>query len=165
MNKELIEDNLVIRPFTQSDISTIFLLIKRLAIDQGKIHEFKNDPDNFRNIFSNSPLSINVIMAEYNETAIGVCLYFFSFSTWRGETGIYIQDLFVESQYRQNKIGKKLVDRAMIEGSNKGATYLRLAVNSQNKTAQSFYSHLGLTAVPGDIIYAAYGQNFKKLRD
>ena len=165
MNKEFIEDNLVIRPSRQSDISTIFLLIKRLAIEQGKIHEFKNDPDNFKNIFSNSPLSINSILAEYSGTAIGICLYFFSFSTWRGETGIYIQDLFVESQYRKNKIGKKLIHQAMTEGSNKGATYLRLAVNSQNKMARSFYSGLGLTAIPNDLIYAAYGQTFKKLRD
>ncbi len=165
MNKEFIEDNLVIRPFRQSDISTIFSLIEHLAIDQGKTHEFKNDPDNFRNIFNNSSLSINVIMAEYNKIAIGICLYFFTFSTWRSETGIYVQDLFVESRYRHNKIGKKLIDRAMIEGSNKGATYLRLAVDSENKTAQGFYSSLGLTAVPNDIIYAAYGRTFKKLRD
>ncbi len=165
MNKEFIEDNLVIRPFRQSDISTIFFLIKRLAIEQGKIHEFKNDPDNFKNIFSNSPLSINSILAEHSGTAIGICLYFFSFSTWRGETGIYIQDLFVESQYRKNKIGKKLIHRAMTEGSNKGATYLRLAVNNQNRTAKTFYSSLGLTAIPNDLIYAAYGQTFKKLRD
>ncbi len=165
MNKEFIEDNLVIRPFRQSDISTIFLLIKRLAIEQGKIHEFKNDPDNFKNIFSNSPLSINSILAEYSGTAIGICLYFFSFSTWRGETGIYIQDLFVESQYRKNKIGKKLIHRAMTEGSNKVATYLRLAVNNQNRTAKTFYSSLGLTAIPNDLIYADYGKTFKKLRD
>ena len=165
MNKNFIEDSLVIRSFRQSDIPTIFSLIERLAIDQGKTHEFINNPDNFRNIFNNPSLNINVIMAEYNKTAIGICLYFFSFSTWRGETGIYIQDLFVDSRFRKNKIGKKLIDRAIIEGSNQGATYLRLAVNSQNKTAQNFYSSIGLAAVPNDMIYAAYGQAFKQLRD
>ena len=165
MNKKFIEDSLVIRSFRQSDIPTIFSLIERLAIDQGKTHEFINDPDNFRNIFNNPSLNINVIMAEYNKAAVGICLYFFSFSTWRGETGIYIQDLFVESRFRKNKIGKKLIDRAIIEGSNQGATYLRLAVNSQNKTAQNFYSSIGLAAVPNDMIYAAYGQVYKQLRD
>ena len=165
MKKKFIEDSLVIRSFRQSDIPTIFSLIERLAIDQGKTHEFTTDPDDFRNIFNNPSLSINVIIAEYDKAAIGLCLYFFSFSTWRGETGIYIQDLFVESRYRKNKIGKKLIDRAIIEGSNKGAKYLRLTVNSQNKTAQSFYSSIGLNPVPNDIIYAAYGLAFKQLRD
>ena len=108
MKKKFIEDNLVIRSCAQTNTPTIFSLIKRLAIDQQKTHKFHSNSDDFKKIYNTTSLNINAIIAGYKETPISVCLYFFNFSTWRGETGIYIQDLFVEVQYRRNNIANTI---------------------------------------------------------
>ena len=108
MKKKFIEDNLVIRSCAQTNTPSIFSLIKRLAIDQQKTHKFHSNADDFKKIYNTPSLNINTIIAVYKETPISVCLYFFNFSTWRGETGIYIQDLFVEVQYRRNNIANTI---------------------------------------------------------
>ncbi len=165
MKKKAIEDNLVIRPCGQADTSTIFTLIQRLALDQKKVGAFTAKPENFKSIFNNPSLRINAIMAEYHERAIGICLYFFSYSTWRGETGLYIQDLFVDENYRRNNVAKKLVSKAALDGSNVGAAFIRLAVSNSNNEAQRFYSSLGLTAASHETIYTAYDLAFQRIKD
>ena len=165
MNKQFIEDNLVIRPCGKSDTLTIFTLIQRLALDQKKACEFTARIEDYKNIFDNPCLSINAVIAEYQERAIGICLYFFTYSTWRGETGLYIQDLFVDEHYRRNNVANKLISRVALDGSNMGAAFMRLAVSNSNNQAQRFYSSIGLTEASHETIYTAYDSAFQRIRD
>jgi len=40
---------------------------------------------------------------------VGLALYFYNFSTFEGRRGIYLEDLFVEPEYRGRGIGSALV--------------------------------------------------------
>jgi len=40
--------------------------------------------------------------------AIGLALYFFNFSTWTGKPGLYLEDLYVNPDFRGGGVGKAL---------------------------------------------------------
>lgn len=50
-----------------------------------------------------------VMLAEVHGRIAGICLYFPMYSSWLGESGLYIQDLFVHEEFRSARIGEKLL--------------------------------------------------------
>ncbi|MGH0224347.1 GNAT family N-acetyltransferase [Sinorhizobium meliloti] len=48
------------------------------------------------------------MLAEVHGRIAGICLYFPMYSSWLGESGLYIQDLFVHEEFRSARIGEKL---------------------------------------------------------
>lgn len=50
-----------------------------------------------------------VMLAEVHGRIAGICLYFPMYSSWLGESGLYIQDLFVNEEFRSARIGEKLL--------------------------------------------------------
>lgn len=47
-----------------------------------------------------------VIMARLNDKVIGYLLYFYNFSTFTGTSNIYIEDIYLKKEYRNNGYGK-----------------------------------------------------------
>src|SRR5688572_16558314 len=93
--------------------------------------------------FGENP-AFEVLIAEIDGAFAGLCLTFPSFSTWRGEPGIYVQDLYVDEAFRGRRIGEKLLRASARRGRAKGAGYLRLSVDIGNTKAQAFYERVGI---------------------
>src|SRR5260370_7315763 len=51
------------------------------------------------------------LIAEHAGDALGFALFFRTYSTWRGHTGLYLEDLFVLEQYRGCGIRQALLQR------------------------------------------------------
>ncbi len=92
-----------------------------------------------------------------------MCLFFPSFSTWRGERGAYIQDIVVDERFRGSGVGIALVRQTAAHVREQGGTYLRLSVDEKNVSAQHFYERLGLVWSREERIHAAYGDAFQVL--
>ena len=93
----------------------------------------------------------------------GMCLFFPSFSTWRGQRGAYIQDIVVDERFRDRGIGISLLRHTAAHVREQGGTYLRLSVDAKNVSAQRFYERLGLSWSQEERIHAAYGDAFQLL--
>jgi GNAT superfamily N-acetyltransferase len=82
-------------------------------------------------------------MAEYDGRVAGFALYFFNYSTWLGQPGIYVEDLFVEPELRGRGIGKALLERVAAIAVEKGCLRLEWAVLDWNTPAIEFYRAMG----------------------
>lgn len=95
---------MVIRKGTKEDVSSILSLITELAV-------FEKEPDAvvvteadlLRDGFSENPLYYTFI-AEENGEVIGIALYYYRYSTWKGKT-IHLEDLIVRENKRGNRAG------------------------------------------------------------
>jgi len=96
---------------------------------------------------------------------VGVCLWFPAFSTFRGEPGLYVQDLYVAPSERGTGLGRRLLAAAAADGRAQGATHLRLSVESGNDGAQRFYAASGLRWQDTERIFLADGRAFDTLAD
>ena len=79
---------------------------------------------------------------------VGFALYSYTFSSFLGCTGIYVEDLFVEQTHRGGGIGKALLVRLARLGRERGCGRLEWSVLNWNERAMEFYQELG--AAPMD---------------
>jgi GNAT superfamily N-acetyltransferase len=100
----------LIRPATALDAPTIVELVKKLAayenqpVDRVRLTEKAV----IRDGFSGSP-RFEVLLAELDRKIAGFALFFFNYSTWEGQPGIYVEDLYVEEPARKLGVGRKLM--------------------------------------------------------
>lgn len=112
--------------------------------------------------FGENP-AFEVLLAEIDGAFAGLCLTFPSFSTWRGERGIYVQDLYVDETFRGQGIGERLLQATAKRGKARGAGYLRLSVDVTNTKARAFYERVGIAHSRDEHVHMIKGEAFDAL--
>ena len=137
---------MTIRKAVESDVDEIGALIRELADYEGLTHEVEWDIDQLRTALFGPEAVTGVLIAETDDGAIaGFALWFPTFSTFLGRTGIWLEDLFVRSEYRGAGYGRALLGelRSMTDGR------VEWAVLDWNTSAVDFYDSLGAQPVDG----------------
>jgi GNAT superfamily N-acetyltransferase len=137
-----------IRPARVEDCSTIVDLIRELAVYERLEHEVRAGAEEIRsNLFGPRPYA-EALIAEVDGGAVGIALFFHNFSTFRGQPGIYLEDLFVRPEHRGRGIGKALLASLARIGLERGCGRLEWSVLDWNEPSIGFYRSLG--ALPQD---------------
>jgi len=134
---------LSIRPAVPDDIPQILAFIRELA-------EYEREPqaviatyaDLLRDGFS-EPRRFYCLIAESNGQPAGFALYFHTYSTWRGHTGVYLEDLFVSPAFRGQGIGKALLTHLAAIAVAEGCPRFEWSVLDWNQPAIDFYHQMG----------------------
>ena len=132
-----------IRPATAADVPQILDFIRALAT-------YEREPDAvtateaglLRDGFGASPFYLCHIAERDGEPA-GFALYFFNYSTWKGCPGLYLEDLFVQPEFRGLGIGKALLQQVAAFAVEKGCPRLQWEVLDWNTPAIDFYKAMG----------------------
>ena len=80
---------------------------------------------------------------DLGRNAVGFALWFSTFSTFRGQPGLYLEDIFVRPEYRGRGIGKALLATVAAKAVERGYARLEWAVLNWNQPAIGFYRSLG----------------------
>jgi GNAT superfamily N-acetyltransferase len=132
-----------IRPATRADAPQILTFVRALAAYEREPEAVKaTEADILRDGFGANPFFF-CLMAEHDGRPVGFALYFFSYSTWLGRPGLYIEDLFVEPELRGQGIGKALLERVATIAVEKHCLRLHWAVLDWNTPAIDFYRARG----------------------
>lgn len=73
---------------------------------------------------------------------IGYASYFFCYYTWIGKS-LYMDDLYVKTEYRTKGIGTKLMNKVIEFAKESNCHKLRWQVSEWNKPAVEFYKNIG----------------------
>lgn len=132
-----------IRPATVQDASVILTFITDLAIYEKAKHEvIANVADIERTIFAENSTN-HALIAELDNTPIGFAVYFFSYSTWLGKYGIYLEDLYVAPEHRGVGAGKALLQQLAKIAVEKDCGRVEWSVLDWNTPAIDFYDSIG----------------------
>ncbi len=133
-----------IRPATPADIPLILELIRALATYEREPDAVKTtEADLLRDGFGEHPRFECLIAENDHGEAAGFALYFYNYSTWRGRSGIHLEDLFVLPRFRGHGIGKALLARVAARAVEQGCVRLQWDVLEWNQTAIDFYRGMG----------------------
>jgi GNAT superfamily N-acetyltransferase len=139
---------LSIRPAQASDVPQILAFIKALALYERAPHEvLATEEILLHSLFGPTPQA-QVLLCFQEQVAVGFAVYFFSYSTWLGKKGIYLEDLFVLPEYRGLGAGKALLQKLAQIAVTEQCGRLEWSVLDWNTPAIDFYRSLG--AVPQD---------------
>ncbi|NYF98475.1 GNAT family N-acetyltransferase [Janibacter cremeus] len=79
---------------------------------------------------------------EGTRRVVGMALWFLTFSTWTGQQGIHLEDLFVEPEHRGSGLGKALLVHLAQIATERGHRRLEWTVLRWNEPAIAFYESL-----------------------
>jgi len=134
---------LAIRPATAADTDLIVKFILDLAIYEKLEHEAKASPEDIaRDLFGDSP-KVFCDIAEWNGEPAGFALWFYTYSTFQGRHGIWLEDLFVDPALRGKGIGKSLLTHLARRCVTEKLGRLEWWVLDWNEPAIAFYKAQG----------------------
>jgi GNAT superfamily N-acetyltransferase len=155
-----------IREATEADVPQILAFIRALAAyERAPDAVMATEAGLLRDGFRPNPF-YSCLIADYDGRPAGFALYFFNYSTWLGRPGIYLEDLFVQPEFRGFGIGKALLKRVAAIAVEKGCSRLQWEVLDWNTPAIDFYRAMGAefldewrnVRVSGDALQRLAGQ-------
>lgn len=127
---------ITIRKAKLDDIPTIYDLVRELAVFEKAENELLIDIPYYVQEFKKNTFS--GIVAEIQGKVIGVCIYYMTYSTWKGRM-LYLEDFVVKEAYRQHGIGQLLYDALLAEAKILEAKLVKWQVLDWNTPAVKFY--------------------------
>ena len=158
-------DEVRIRPAEAEDAAAILGLLADLARTLGEPEQRRSTVDDIARHGFGETRHFQVLIAEAGDAAVGLVLFFYNFSTWRGRLGVFVQDLHVVERFRGTGLGRRLLAAAAREGRSAGCTHLRLSVHPHNELAQAFYQRMGLAARDDETIFQVSDGAFDQLSE
>lgn len=135
--------SLTIRRAVQEDAALILRLIEALADYERLRHEVvATTADITRDLFGQSP-RVFCEIAEWEGEPVGFALWFYTYSTFQGRHGIWLEDLFVDSAARGRGIGKALLVELARRCVREGLGRLEWWVLDWNEPSIEFYKAQG----------------------
>ena len=132
-----------IRPAVPDDAPTIANLVHELAVYENLEHLAKGTAEDFReHLFGPRPHA-EALIAEVDGRPVGLALFFPTFSTFRGQPGMHLEDVFVQPAHRGKGIGKALLKTLARIARERGYGRIEWAVLDWNAPAIAFYQSLG----------------------
>lgn len=133
---------MIIRKATKNDMPSVLELIQELAT-------FEKEPDAvvvtvadlIRDGFSENPL-FQCFVAEVDGEIIGMALFYYRFSTWKGKT-IHLEDLIVKESKRGTGAGFALYKEIIKQGKAENVRRIEWNVLDWNTPAIDFYEKSG----------------------
>ena len=133
---------MIIRKATKNDMPSVLELIQELAT-------FEKEPDAVlvtvddlvRDGFSENPL-FQCFVAEVENEIIGMALYYYRYSTWKGKT-IHLEDLIVKESKRGTGAGFALYKEIIKKGKAENVRRIEWNVLDWNTPAIDFYEKSG----------------------
>lgn len=151
-----------LRSATVEDVPSILGFIIELAEYEKLAHEVVATEDTLREtLFGPTPYA-QVIIAELAGVAVGYALFFHNFSTFTGRPGIYLEDLYVQPQYRGRGFGKLLLAYLARKAVDMNCTRVEWSVLDWNQPAIDFYRSIGALPMDGWTVQRLDGDRLVK---
>jgi GNAT superfamily N-acetyltransferase len=139
-----------IRPATVDDVPDLLRLVRALAEYEKEPDAATATPAQFEAALfprEGDPTAYALVGVGADGAVVGMALWFRSFSTWTGEAGIWLEDLFVQPDQRGTGIGQALLAALAEICVERGWTRLEWAVLDWNTPSIEFYRARGARAL------------------
>lgn len=141
-----------IRDARETDAGIVFGFIRALADYEGLSSKVQATEEDIRKaLFEHHLIGAAIAWSEPEKESegqgagqpVGFIVYYRNFSTFRGKTGLYIEDIFVDEPWRGQCIARKLISYLGDKARAENAFCLQWAVLDWNERAKALYRSIG----------------------
>lgn len=150
--------SLTIRSAVKDDVATILFFIRELAIYEKAEHEVLATEESIAQSIFSADSHVNALICELDGKPIGIAIYFYNYSTWLAKPGLYLEDLYVSSEFRGLGAGKLMLQKLAQIALEKGCGRFEWSCLDWNKPSRDFYEAIGAVSQDEWVGYRMSGQ-------
>ena len=137
-----------LRDAQPQDLPAIVGLIRELADFEQLTHLVRVTPESLQpHLFGPRPVA-EALVGEAQGQVVAFALFFTNFSTFLGQPGLYLEDLYVQPAHRRSGLGSALLQRLAALAVQRGCGRFEWSVLDWNANAIGFYQRMGATVMP-----------------
>ncbi|MEA4806750.1 GNAT family N-acetyltransferase [Acetobacterium wieringae] len=160
--KSEVNSGLTFRKAEKEDVGLVLYFIKELASYEKMLDQVVATEAGLTEwLFEKK--TAEVIFAELNGVEIGFALFFHNFSTFLGQAGLYLEDLYVLPNYRGHGYGKAILTQLAKIAVKRGCGRLEWWCLDWNQPSIDFYLSLGAKAMDEWTVYRITGDTLLEL--
>jgi GNAT superfamily N-acetyltransferase len=159
------EKSFTIVEAVETDIPALHAMIRELAEFENLAQELEVTMPLLRSALFGMRPAAKALIARDGEAVTGYAVYYRTFSTFTGRSGIFLDDVYVRPAYRKQGLGRALMQRvACAEKGDNPARYEWIALN-WNENALRFYRKLGAQALAEWVVVRTSGEPLRRLME
>jgi len=152
----------IIRFAKESDVKLILQFIKGLGEYEKLSHEVVATEEKLHKTLFQQKMA-EVIIGEFDGNPVGFALFFHNYSTFLGQAGIYLEDLYILPEMRGKGFGKSMLKYLAKLAVERDCGRLEWACLDWNEPSICFYKGLGAKALEDWTVYRVTGETLVDL--
>jgi GNAT superfamily N-acetyltransferase len=136
--------SIVIRTGTKADIPFALNLVKELAAFEKAPDEVEVTIEEMTEQGFGSAKQFDFFVALENDVIVGLALYYYKYSTWKGKC-LFLEDIIVTESQRGKGLGKLLIDKVVQVSKEQKVRRMEWQVLDWNTPAIEFYKKYDAT--------------------
>jgi GNAT superfamily N-acetyltransferase len=158
-----IPDDLRLERATEEDVPLLLALIRELAQYERLADQVVATEQGMRASLFGEPRTAEAVIARVRDEPVGYALWFYTYSTFLGRRGLYLEDLFVKPDWRGRGVGRALLAYLAREAAVRECGRLEWSVLDWNEPAIRFYKRLGAQPMGEWTVFRLTGEALEKL--
>jgi GNAT superfamily N-acetyltransferase len=135
--------DIAIVPVTPAEVPTLLDLIRELARFEKLEHEVAATTESLNHSLFGPQPAAGALFARSDGEVAGYAIYFFTFSSFVGRAGIWLEDVYVRPPFRKRGLGRGLIEAVARIGVERGCGRFEWTALNWNERALEFYRGLG----------------------
>ncbi|MCL2310363.1 MAG: GNAT family N-acetyltransferase [Proteobacteria bacterium] len=158
-----ISSDFTIAPAATRDVPDLVAMVRALAEYEKLQDQCISTEADFQHALFGPEREAEALIARVGDKPAGYALFCYNFSTFLARRGLWLEDLFVQPQYRGLGIGKAMLVRLARTAHERGYGRFEWAVLDWNISAIEFYKAMGATVMNDWRIVRVTGDALKRL--
>ncbi len=155
--------SVTIRPAVEADATSIHQFICDLAEYEKALSSVKCSPESLaKSLFDKDSVAFAMII-EFDDQPVGYVIYFYNYSTWEAAKGLYLEDLYVDPDFRGKGAGMLAMRTLAALALEQGCKRFEWSVLDWNTPSIEFYEAIGARAQSEWIGYRLEGDPLSEL--
>lgn len=154
---------ITVAAMTREDIAGVLVLIREFAAYENLLEYCEVDQERLDVALFSVGGTAEGLVARDGERMIGYAFFYPNFASFRGQRGFYLEDIYVNDQYRGRGVGEMMLRELARLGASRGYERIDFLVLDWNAPAIGFYKKLGAVQDDSEIHFKFTDDAFNEL--
>ena len=152
-----------IRNISETDLASVVELMRGFAKYEDLLEYCTVTDERLKTAMFGNTAFVEGLIAHDETEPIGYALFYPVFSSFRGERGLYLEDIYIRAEYRRNDLGLKMLRQIARTASARGLERIDFLVLDWNEPAVNFYLKHGAERNTDESHFKFAGEAFARL--
>lgn len=152
-----------LRNIGESDLSSVVDLLKEFAEYEELSEYCEITVERLRLAMFSADSNVEGLITLDGETPIAYALFFPSFASFRGQRGLYLEDIYIKPDYRRDNLGERMLRTIAATAVARGFERIDFNVLLWNTPAVNFYEKFGAVRNDDERHFKFDDEAFKRL--